>query len=247
MIKFFRKIRQQLLNENRFSKYLIYAIGEITLVVIGIIIALAINNWNNTRNERVLELKMLKEIKANLNLDLEEIRTDIWVMDDVHAACNQLKKILDTSSVPSEDFFSKIVRLRMNPHFNANTSGYELLSSKGVDIIQNDSLRGAISSIYKLSYPYYKQYEQEKILFTLNHITPLLLEHFTWLSDSTSIYESSYEISNKEYLEIRDEGQILKLVHATFVENDIVKNRAKRIEKHILDLLDFLNHEIKSH
>ena len=53
MIKFFRKIRQQLLNENlsagqagKFSKYLIYAIGDIVLVVIGILIALQINNWN---------------------------------------------------------------------------------------------------------------------------------------------------------------------------------------------------------
>ncbi len=247
MIKFFRKIRQQLINGNRFSKYLIYAAGEIILVVIGIIIALAINNWNNTKDERVLELKILKEINTNLALDLEEIRTDIWVMDDVHTTCSQLKNFLDTSSIASEDFFSNIVRLRMNPHFNANTSGYELLSSKGVEIIQNDSLRGAISSIYKLSYPYYKQYEQEKMLFTLNHITPVLLEYFTWLPDSTSIYESSYEISNKEYLEIRDEGQVLKLVHATLVENDIVKNRAKRIEKEIQDLLGFLNREIESH
>jgi hypothetical protein len=49
MIKFFRKIRQQLLIENKFSKYLLYAIGEIVLVVIGILIALSINNWNEKR------------------------------------------------------------------------------------------------------------------------------------------------------------------------------------------------------
>jgi hypothetical protein len=46
MVKFFRKIRQKLLSENKFSKYFIYAIGEIVLVVIGILIALQINNWN---------------------------------------------------------------------------------------------------------------------------------------------------------------------------------------------------------
>jgi len=49
MIKFFRKIRRQLLTENRFSKYLLYAIGEIVLVVIGILIALQINIWNENR------------------------------------------------------------------------------------------------------------------------------------------------------------------------------------------------------
>ncbi|MDF0718210.1 DUF6090 family protein [Muricauda sp. 334s03] len=52
MIKFFRKIRQRLLNENRFSKYLLYAIGEIVLVVIGILIALQINNWNESRRSQ---------------------------------------------------------------------------------------------------------------------------------------------------------------------------------------------------
>ena len=54
MIKFFRKIRQQMLKENKFSKYLIYAIGEILLAVIGILIALRINNWNK-------ELKLVQQ------------------------------------------------------------------------------------------------------------------------------------------------------------------------------------------
>lgn len=49
MIKFFRKIRKQLLTENRFSRYFVYAIGEIVLVVIGILIALQLNNWNEIR------------------------------------------------------------------------------------------------------------------------------------------------------------------------------------------------------
>jgi hypothetical protein len=50
MIKFFRKIRQKMLTENKFSKYLLYAIGEITLVVIGILIALSVNNSNEIKN-----------------------------------------------------------------------------------------------------------------------------------------------------------------------------------------------------
>ena len=55
MIKFFRKIRQKLLSENKFSKYLIYAVGEIVLVVIGILIALQINNWNEIRQIKKVE------------------------------------------------------------------------------------------------------------------------------------------------------------------------------------------------
>jgi hypothetical protein len=51
MIKFFRKIRNTMLNENKFSRYTFYALGEIILVVIGILIALQINNWNEQRIE----------------------------------------------------------------------------------------------------------------------------------------------------------------------------------------------------
>ena len=68
MIKFFRKIRQKLLSENKFSKYLIYAIGEIVLVVIGILIALQINNKND---ERKAEESVKKFYKATI-LDLDE-------------------------------------------------------------------------------------------------------------------------------------------------------------------------------
>ncbi len=74
MIKFFRKIRQQLLTENRFSKYLLYAIGEIILVVVGILIALQINNWNenrklnNEKHEFLLTLQQeVEDNRSHLN------------------------------------------------------------------------------------------------------------------------------------------------------------------------------------
>lgn len=73
MIKFFRKIRQRLLAENKFSKYLIYAIGEIVLVVIGILIALSINNWNDERKIKKEENSAL----LNLNEDFEFNLTSI--------------------------------------------------------------------------------------------------------------------------------------------------------------------------
>ncbi len=73
MLKFFRKIRQRLLSENRFSKYLLYAIGEIILVVIGILIALQINNWNENRK---LDRER-QNLIASLIEDFESTRDDI--------------------------------------------------------------------------------------------------------------------------------------------------------------------------
>jgi hypothetical protein len=73
MIKFFRKIRQKTLTENKFGKYLTYAIGEIILVVIGILIALSINNWNeNKKSENQLN-NIYNEVESNLKSDLSNI------------------------------------------------------------------------------------------------------------------------------------------------------------------------------
>lgn len=73
MIKFFRKIRQKLLSENRFSKYLIYAIGEIVLVVIGILIALQINNWNEDRIQTNELDGLMKSISRAIQTDLKNL------------------------------------------------------------------------------------------------------------------------------------------------------------------------------
>jgi sensor domain CHASE-containing protein len=63
MIKFFRKVRQQMLTENQFSKYLLYAVGEIVLVVIGIMIALSINNASEVDKLRQKEITLLSEMQ----------------------------------------------------------------------------------------------------------------------------------------------------------------------------------------
>lgn len=79
MIKFFRKIRHRLLTENKFSKYLLYAIGEIVLVVIGILLALQINNWNESRKAFNLELQLYGNLVADLNNSFRI--TNNYIMD----------------------------------------------------------------------------------------------------------------------------------------------------------------------
>ena len=62
MLRFFRQIRQRMLTHNKFSKYLLYAVGEILLVVIGILIALQIDNWNQERIFRAQQYSLLKDL-----------------------------------------------------------------------------------------------------------------------------------------------------------------------------------------
>ena len=84
MKKFFRKIRQRLLTENKFSKYLLYAIGEIVLVVIGILIALSINNRNQQQINDAKITSILKEIQQDLVSDVELSKQifDRFIKDD---------------------------------------------------------------------------------------------------------------------------------------------------------------------
>jgi len=76
MIKFFRKTRQQLLNENKTSKYLKYAIGEIVLVVLGILIALSINTWNNERITKGTEIAYIDRL-------INEVIIDTFYFNDI--------------------------------------------------------------------------------------------------------------------------------------------------------------------
>jgi hypothetical protein len=105
MFKFFRKIRQNLLSQGRFGKYLKYAIGEIVLVVIGILIALSINNWNEDRKNDQRESLLVKNIVEDLRLDaahinqsLNELENQLKVADDLIAKALDSEKPLDYES-----------------------------------------------------------------------------------------------------------------------------------------------------
>jgi hypothetical protein len=157
MIKFFRKIRQNLLMENKTGKYFKYAIGEIVLVVIGILIALQINNANEDKKARNYEHKMLTEIKNALVKDVEFFKN--------HLIGNRLQRIQKASHFFENYLISdSINKDSINYHFNGLTTGlqvtynkgpYEALKSTGIDKVNNDSLRNGIIDLYEFKLPRY--------------------------------------------------------------------------------------------
>jgi len=92
MINFFRKIRKQLADDNMPLKYFRYAIGEILLVVIGILIALSINNWNQSRKQNIAENEFLQGIKTDLKKDKEYINLIMELQNPKIEAFNILNK-----------------------------------------------------------------------------------------------------------------------------------------------------------
>ena len=145
MINFFRHVRQSLIMENKTSKYFKYALGEITLVVIGILIALQINNWNETKKDRAFEVKMLKEIYKALENDLESFERLVIRMKKLDTATTIMAKHIYEQS-PFQDSLSdrgdsRWYMLRMGIQYQYNRGPYEAIKSSRIDRISNDSLR----------------------------------------------------------------------------------------------------------
>ncbi len=127
MIKFFRRIRQRLLRKSNFSKYLLYAIGEIILVVIGILIALQINNWNEAIKNAKTEQEFYKEILSDLekdNIKLEGL-TEFYNNRIEHAGWLLKKVRKPIGSIDKLEFGQHVEPLYIGPiPVVFNSSGY---------------------------------------------------------------------------------------------------------------------------
>ena len=142
MIKFFRRIRQRLLTENKFSKYLLYAIGEIVLVVIGILIALSINNWNEGRKDKTESIKILKKLQAEFETNNTELEASIYYHEQQHEAAVKVEALFDPDhEVPTDTIANLIMQLftdwKFEPRQSITTSA---LASGKIALINNDSL-----------------------------------------------------------------------------------------------------------
>ena len=161
MIKFFRKIRQKLLTENppagagqagKFSKYLIYAVGEILLVVIGILIALQINNLNEASKLNLLETDLLSEVKNGLEYDLDQLKKAI----DFHRLSLKSQDIIahwvDGKIAYNDSLGIHFLHTIFNRNVKFKEAPYQTLQQIGLHIVKNDSLRNQISNLYDMEY-----------------------------------------------------------------------------------------------
>lgn len=145
MIKLFRKIRQRLLSENRFSKYLIYAIGEIVLVVIGIVIALQLNiSYTNKQSQNTIR-QYLRELNKEINQNEGIVNAYIDRTNEDIKMSNKFLGIINTSdpnTVQDSTLFNMIGNLGPTTRFPLANSVFEDFNSSGsINSIKNDSLK----------------------------------------------------------------------------------------------------------
>ncbi|MCW5898561.1 MAG: hypothetical protein KIT10_04765 [Flavobacteriales bacterium] len=143
MPRIFNAIRQRLLKENRLTRYLLYAVGEILLVVIGILIALQINNWNNERGNRAREVKYLNGLKADLAMDLGKLAEFITDKErKTSSGSLLLKQAPPTSAAEIRYVDSLSWNVFVWKTFVPSTKTLnELIGSGNLSFITNDSIK----------------------------------------------------------------------------------------------------------
>ena len=207
MIKFLRRIRQQLLTENKFSKYLIYAIGEIVLVVVGILIALQINNQNIYRQVRSIEntylVALKEEFETNINKLDQTIDLNTNLIDNVDKLVGVFQQnVIDTISERTVvNYFFETFSSEVNytPSTGVLT---EIISSGNLKLIQNQELKQRLAS-FESSLEQISHQENEiniPRLEIMEHFRnqanyKRYLEELGWDFNWESIYENR---SNKE-------------------------------------------------
>jgi hypothetical protein len=242
MIKFFRKIRQNLLIENKTGKYLKYAIGEVILVVIGILFALSINNWNESRKDSISELTALKDLRQEFSKNTKvfkehhqfKINTTLkWVAF--------ISKISDPNLTESNLTFRPIA-IGVRTYNPSKSILNSILSTGKIDKVENDSLKYFLTDWNDILLDYMED-EARHLDFWDKEITVLerkLIPYRYYNLDSIDTLKNDFKSeieTNKLFLEAYSslEYQNLLLRNVYFLQENV------RNGEHILKTYKLIN------
>jgi len=204
MIKFFRQIRQNLLMENKTGKYFKYAIGEIALVVIGILIALQINNWNENSKAKALELKTLKELRADLAQTANDIRGDSLNFENIIRSNEIILHYMEEKLAFHDSLNQYFSGMDFFQTFSINHNTFDNIRQNGSSLITNDSIRIAISDFYTRPIYLYKELEMRVLNEHYeNYFKPMIMKSFE-IEDKKPSLPKSYIafIGNSDYKQV---------------------------------------------
>ena len=232
MIKFFRKIRQNLLMENKTGTYFKYAIGEIVLVVIGILIALSINNWNETNKNEREQIVFLNNLKNDLKNDLIQLDQILKFQKEKLSKVNELKDQL-LSIKDFEKIEQLLVNLTLdNDTYFPNTGSYTTTVSSGkIASLNPSSLRIAITNLYER---YYNRliYNGEFYDKKLNEVSSSQGKFFNTLT---------LKLNSKDVIE---DSEFVNLITMWFVENSIYVKKGEETKSEILNVLKLVEQRL---
>lgn len=240
MIKLFRNIRQNLLAEGKTTKYFKYAIGEIVLVVIGILIALSINNWNESRKQDKQIIKGLSEVRENLIGDsLAIVNTLKLKREDIHIQ-NQVIQIL-TNDKPLDSTINKYLgRTIIARNIKLIPNGYNLLKNIGFERIENLDLRDKLIEYYEISISNIERDTNDDLHEYINTFLPYVRTHFSdWKYGEYGIPLDYVTLKNDEYFKTA-----LKINLGNAESTVIMLNAGLENIKILIPLIDKYTHKI---
>ncbi|SDB19855.1 hypothetical protein SAMN03097699_0052 [Flavobacteriaceae bacterium MAR_2010_188] len=219
MLKLFRNIRQNLLAEGKTTKYLKYAIGEIVLVVIGILIALQINNWNENQKSQKDEYYVLSEVLKNLEEDALLVDDIITQRQKAKTAVITLQKFLKSETRDSDSLQFYLVDLLTFERYFPINNAYEILKSKGLQL-SNNELTTKISRYY--------DYEQPQMSNSILDIEVTILKIF---NDRNGLVQFLSLIEKDVRMVVKDPENPIFIEELTFFLMAFQDNNGGTLEK----------------
>jgi len=242
MIKFFRHIRQRLVTESKFSKYMIYAIGEIVLVVIGILIALSINTWNQGRQASHKEASYIVNLQTDLEEQLEYIEIQLEYEVKYFEVSNRLLDLFKKESTLTIDTASSkdLSTLTERKTFTkADPTYQDLIATGNIGLIQDEYLRNELLSYYL---------ELERINKIMLNNNALLIDEMFGLKIVHSAYigepdQRLYDVSNQL---LQEPARELMLINIIDFREKIARGNIERM-KLLKEMTEAMLETLKQH
>jgi hypothetical protein len=149
------------MEKNKTGKYLKYALGEIILVVLGILIALWLNNLNSKKQQTIEEISILKGLKKDFQADLVDFKMNISGYKYISYSVDFVLDRLQSSAVYDDSLDSKFAGTISWPRSILHKNSFDVLKSKGLGLISNDSLRNEILNFHSQKYTSLKTWEDQ--------------------------------------------------------------------------------------
>jgi hypothetical protein len=164
MLRLFRDIRRRLIMPDTVRRYLLYAIGEIFLVVIGILIALQVNNWNEAKIDRKFELNMLHDINISLNENISLVNSQFQNLDNISNSVNKLAQYQNDTGFNKDSLVHHLNIARFGgTAITFNNSAYESLKSSGLNRVSDSELRNSIALLFEVELSIAEQWINEVV------------------------------------------------------------------------------------
>lgn len=234
MIRFLRHVRRQLLSENKFSRYMLYAIGEIVLLVIGILIALQINNWNNRRILDRSEVKTYQNIRQQLNEDKKEL-TNAKNYNDYRSKVYEFaNNIIVSQDYKRQDSLAMcIMMLSQFSDFHKSGNIYESLVNSGdIKLIKNDSIPKQL----------------QKLQMTYTFINKMEDMHWEMINGSvaqemrgTINYSNFKPVNPKKLYSVDMQNAVVSIMYLTGYKDSIYSRALSEVD----DIINLINRELK--